>query len=297
VDIPLSYSGPGADATIMEISPPGIALGPGGSQAFSATVLDGSGAPVSGVPLFWSVDVTSGISVSNDGVVDAQGEVKGRVTATSPTGLSASAWVYVVSGEIAFVRNGHLFRGPLSTQGGEDLTPNASAAGAPAWSPDGETLYFHENGKIYQVGLDGPLADGRNPSVHPDGTKLAVDHGGGIHFMNSDGTNPTEGPDGSYPQWTSDGESLFVSGGSLHRVRADGTDRRTLDHAEGIQFLYHGPSGDRLAYVRGGSVYSVSATGGGRVRLLPQAGQDGVTAEEYRPSMDQAGDWVLATGL
>ena len=45
-----------------------------------------------------------------------------------------------------------------------------------------------------------------------------LDLDGRVYYMNSDGTHPTEGPQGSNPQWDPDGESLFVAGGSLHRM-------------------------------------------------------------------------------
>lgn len=293
INIPLSYAGPGASATSIAVTPSGVALNPGTSQRFSVEITDASGTLLIDVPVVWTVDEPAIASVSSDGMVQAREDGRARVTVTTPTSLSASAWIYVASGEIAFARDGHIFAGPLSTQGSTDLTPEADNAGAPAWSADGSTLYFHDGGEIYRAGNDEPLAEGRHPAVHPDGTRLAADREGAVYFLNSDGTNPTQGPPGSNPQWDVDGEHLFLAGGSLQRVRADDTDRRTLDRASGVQLPFLCLCGETLAYLQGGSVYVITSAGGAKERLLPAEGQGELTALS-RPTMSDDGLWVLA---
>jgi len=305
VNIPLTYSGPGVDAAVLTLSPEGYAFSPGGSATFSVEVRDQDGNFIPDVPLSWSLDAPSVASIGEGGLVQANSDGIGQVTVTTPSGLSASAWVYVVSGEFAYVRNGHVLRGPLTFQDAEDLTPDASQARTPAWSPEGETIYYEEEGLVWRVGTSTPLGEGLYPAVHPDGTKLAVQIGSNVFFMNNDGTNPTMGPSGTTPQWDNNGLSLVVAGGSIQRVRADGEERATLDLTAGVRLPSVGKFQGRIAVLQetttpnsqGGRthLFIMGPSGEERTRLLPVDPESELQGHS-RPTLSPNEEWVLVSG-
>lgn len=276
VQIPLVYSGPGATATSVTVSPAQVVLAPGGGASLTATVLGDGGAPVAGVPLFWTA--TGAATVSGAGAVTMAAEGVGVVTVSTPSGQQATATFYGVTGEIAYVEGGALkvrdaVGGAASTRG--------EGAEQPAWSPDGAQLYYVSGGVVQRAG-GGPLADGAWPGVSPDGAKLAVERGGTVWFLNDDGTGATQGPSGQAPVWA-DGARLLVGGGGIHRVRADGADRTTLVPAGASLPALAGDG--RLAWIDAGSLHATDAPG-----AL-------VSGAIGRPSWSPDGRWlVVATG-
>ena len=122
------------------------------------------------------------------------------------------------------------------------------------------------------------VTDGGWPSVSPDRTKLAVERSGRVWFTNLDGSNPTEGPAGTTPVWMANGSHLAVGGGSVQRVRADGSDRSTL--AGGAASLPALGPGGRIAVVSGDAL-EVDGQG----RLL-----GGVSG---RPAWSPSGAWLV----
>lgn len=222
VQIPLVYSGPGATATSVTVGPTQVVLAPGGSATVGSSVLDAGGAVIAGVPVAWTT-TAPGVATVSGGAVTAVGEGLATVTATTPTGLASSATVYVVGGELAYVEGGTL---KVRSVAAGTPTERGTGASQPAWSADGGRLFYVSDGVVQRSG-GGALVHGSWPSVSPDGTKLAVERGGQIFFANDDGTAPTPGPTGTTPAW-SDGEAVVVGGGSIERVRADGSGRTTV---------------------------------------------------------------------
>ncbi len=282
VQIPLVYTGPGATATSVTVGPAQVLLAPGGSATVGASVKDAGGAVVAGVPLAWATSASGVATVTASGVVTASGEGVATVTATTPTGLAASATVYVVGGELAYVEGGI-----LKVRGVAAGTPTDRATGGasqPSWSPDGSKLYYVSGGQVWRA--EGPpLSTGSWPSVSPDGTKLAVERGGQVWFVNDDGSEATQGPGGTSPVWA-DASTLLVGGGSVQRVKADGTGRTTV--VEGGATLPALAGDGRIASVAAGELH---VTGVSRALLTGATG---------RPTWSPSGRWLVvatASGL
>jgi len=223
VQIPLRYSGPGATATSIEVGPTQVVLAPGGTGTVGAAVKDAGGAVISGVPVAWTTAAAGTATVSPTGQVTGTGEGITTVTATTPTGLAASATVYVVAGELAYVEGGVL---KVRGVAGGTAAERGAGASQPSWSADGGRLYHVAGGVVHANGSALGLT-GEWPAESPDGTKLAVQRGGTVFFANDDGSQATGGPTGTAPVWR-DGVTLLVGGGSIQQVKADGTGRTTV---------------------------------------------------------------------
>lgn len=275
-NVTMRYSGPGVDAVSLQVLPTALVLEPGGSGALSATVQDASGQSVEGVPLAWSV-TAGGVAEVEEGAVRGVGDGAVEVIVSTPSGLEARAWVYVVDGELAFAQSGVV---RVRSAAGGEAAPRSThpGAGRPAWSPDGERLFYAAEGRVYRAGSEAVLAEGDWPAVSPDGTKLALEVGGRVVFTNDDGSHPTEGPGGTTPIWA-DGATLLVGGGSVQRVRADGSGRVNVVSGDaGLAAL--GPSG-RIAYIANGD--------------LRLAGSEAVLFEgaRGRPTWSPGGRWLV----
>lgn len=274
-NVTMQYSGPGVEATSIQVSPATLVLGPGGGGSFAADVQDSNGNTIADAIVAWSTSA-AGVADVADGTVTAVGEGAVEVIVATPAGLEARAWVYVVGGELAYAEGGAV---KVRAAAGGEASQRSSESGAaqPAWSPDGNRLFYVAGGRVYLAGGDG-VADGEWPSVSPDGTKLAVERSGTVYFVNDDGTHPTEGPEGATPVW-SDAASVLVSGGSVQRVRADGSGRTTL--AEGSATLPARSATGEVAYVMDGALRVV-----GRDDPLLEGAQG-------RPSWSANGLWLV----
>lgn len=275
-EIDLTYTGPGATASSVVLEPGQVVLGPGGGAELAAAVLDQNDAVIAGVPIAWSTTAEAVVAVA-DGVLTGIADGAAEVVATTPTGLEARSWVYVIDGSLAYVEGGVV---NVRTAAGGDAQARSTGGGAsgPAWGA-GDDLLYSQGGQVRRAGVTEPLFDGTWPAVSPGGSKIAAERSGQLVFANDDGSNPTAGPAGTTPAWA-DGSSLVVGGGSVQSVRADGTDRTTL--AEGAATLPAvSPSGD-VAYVEGGVLKVV----GGNEALAT-----GVTG---RPSWSGNGVWLAA---
>jgi hypothetical protein len=279
IQIPLVYAGPGATASSVTVGPAQVVLAPGGSATVGSSVRDASGSVVAGVPVGWSSSAPAVATVTASGVVTAVGEGVATVTVTTPTNLSASATIYVATGELAYVEGGALkVRGLV---GGTAVEQAGGGASQPAWSPDGARLFYVAGGVVRRAG-GGALVEGAWPSVSPDGGKLAVERGGATWFANDDGSHATAGPSGSAPVWA-DASTLLVGGGSIQRVRADGTGRTTV--VAGAAAL--------AALARDGRIASLA---GGEVRVTG-VGSALVTGAVGRATWSPNGLWlVVGTG-
>ncbi len=279
-EITLSYSGPGASAASVAIDSDGLVRGPGDSGTLTATVADAGGATIPDVPLEWRSTEPAVLAVDADGGFTAGREGAAEVVVTTPTGLEARGWAYVVGGTLAFVEGGVLkTRG---TAGGAAAVLGGGAASAPAWSRDGSVLLYADGGAIRPASGGPALADGSWPSVSPDGTRFAFERDGRIWFANLDGSLSAEGPVGSTPVWSALRE-LVVGGGSIEAMDVTGEGRTTVVPG-GATFPAVGPGG-RLAWVADGGLH----VDGGAAALV-----DGVTG---RPSWSPDGAWlVVGTG-
>ncbi|MFQ5536471.1 MAG: SdrD B-like domain-containing protein [Gemmatimonadota bacterium] len=225
VNVPLTYSGPGADAVSVELAPETVVAAANNTLTFGAGVLDGDGAVIAGSPVVWSSTNPSVVSVNDSGEAATRGDGVAQVVVTTPTGLEARAWVYVVTGNLAYVEGGAL-RTRLAA-GGQVLPQGGTAASAPAWRRDGNVLLYADNGHVFQAPNGKRLTEGSWPSLSSDGAMLAVERDGRVWLANNDGTHPTEGPPGTTPVWVG-GTRMVVGGGSIEEMEADGSGRTTL---------------------------------------------------------------------
>ena len=273
-EVALTYSGPGATATSVEVEPAQVVLGPGSTTTLTSKVLADDGSVVAGVPVSWT-STAEGVATVEEGVVTSVSDGIAHIVVALPTGLEARTAVYVVSGTLAYVQGGVV---RTSAPAGGDAADRGGDGGAtaPAWSADGARLFYAEGGSVRLAGDGSALFGGGWPSVSPDGTKLAADDGGVVVFANDDGSNATTGPAGSTPVWTGDGE-LLVGGGSVQSVRADGSGR--VDVAGGSAGLPAIGPGGAVAYVDGAALM---VAGGGTVAM-------GVGG---RPSWSPDGLWL-----
>ena len=105
---------------------------------------------------------------------------------------------------------------------------------APSWSPDGSLFvqgWTSMNNGIYKVSsdfttmerIDPNLSNVSQPSVSPDGTKIAFIRDGKVWTMGTDGSNPqllnSEISNFAMPTWSPDSKYLAVtSSGSIHII-------------------------------------------------------------------------------
>lgn len=276
LSVPLVYAGPGAQATDLSVGPGSVLVAPGAAagNAFTAEALDADGSLIANVPVSWSSASEGVATVDAGGVVTGTGEGLTRITATIPTGLEASAWAYVVAGEVAFESGGAVMVRSVASGSATDR----GAGSRPAWSADGSRLVASRGGTVTDLGTGEGLFEGSSPAVSPDGSKIAAESGGTLIFANSDGSNPTTGPAGTTPAWASP-SSLVVGGGSVERVRADGTGRTTV--AGGGAMWPALSDAGTVAWVDGGALVVDGAT------VL-----DGV---DSRPTWSPNGLWIVAS--
>lgn len=103
VPVPVQYVGPGANTASLQILPIDTILPPGGQVQLDVVALDGSGNQIADVYVSWSVSDSSG-SISPAGLF--QGPLvpdQIQVTATTPTGVTATALVITAVSGIAVV--------------------------------------------------------------------------------------------------------------------------------------------------------------------------------------------------
>ena len=249
---PLTYTGPGADAVGVEILSTGAVLPPGGSRTFEAEVLGGDGSVLTDVPLGWTVASPAVASVTDAGAVTGGG---GRtlVTVTTPTGLSASVWVYVFGGEMTFIQGGMVMTAPVV---GGTAQAIAGTGGAHGPVPTGNGVMYGEGGMVFISGV--AIMSGSWPAPSPDGTKIAADGGGVVVLANADGSGESEGPAGSLPAWAG-ATSLYVSGGSIELVDVV-SGSRSLVISGAASFPTVTAEG-RLAYLDGGGQVFIQGSG------------------------------------
>ncbi len=133
--------------------------------------------------------------------------------------------------------------------------------------PAGNGAIVYVEGGIIK-GSDVTTANaGNNPSISPNGNKVAYDSGGQLYTMDSNGANalPIPGPiTGTDPSWSSDGSTLaYINAGNVWTVSSSGagaTQRTNSGAASGPAFS---PDGTLIAYTEGATgVWTVPAGGG-----------------------------------
>ncbi|HWA85920.1 MAG TPA: hypothetical protein VG710_06845 [Opitutus sp.] len=147
----------------------------------------------------------------------------------------------------------------------------AGLAQSPHFSPDGRTVYFNRDGKLYRLRLGG----NESPVAIDTGSVTACNND---HGLSPDGTQLVIG------EIPADGKSLMyllpVAGGQPRRIEVPGP------------AYWHGwsPDGATLVYcaARGGNydVYTIPAAGGREVRLTDSPGNDN------GPDFSADGKWI-----
>ena len=127
-------------------------------------------------------------------------------------------------------------------------------------------IVYVEGGTI--KGSDVTTANaGNNPSISPNGNKVAYESGGTLWTMDINGANASQVPgpiSGTDPSWSSDGSTLaYINGGNVWTVSSSGsgaTQRTTSGTASGPAFS---PDGSLIAYADGVTgIWTVPAGGG-----------------------------------
>lgn len=81
VTIPVAYTGPGATAVGVQVSPRTGSASSGNTYTYNAVAVDGSGNPVAGTPIFWSSRDTTAATLPNAAVGTVLATGKARTTA------------------------------------------------------------------------------------------------------------------------------------------------------------------------------------------------------------------------
>ncbi|MBE7382396.1 MAG: PD40 domain-containing protein [Leptolyngbya sp. SIO1E4] len=162
---------------------------------------------------------------------------------------------------------------------------------APAWSPDGQRLFYAclgpnylctitrdgQNRQVFELG--GSTRFPRSLQWSPDGQKVVytVSLGADSYVIVNDtaGENvvslsdTTQSASDDDPAWSPDGQRLaFVSEGTIFAINADGTNPISL--AGGNHPLWS-PNGDQLAFRTVDGIWRVSADGTGLTLLIDAA--------------------------
>lgn len=210
------------------------------------------------------------------GVWLAAGDGRAPVRATTPTPSTITPLQPGANGPILFVgnRRGHYEGGTIHRiePDGSGLTALTSVGGNPTPSPDGTLVAYQLiGGEIRIIGVDGsgelrlvPSADdvpGTTSATmingwSADGSMLAFERNQDVWVVRADGTGLTNLTNSPRPlmfgfghfgeprerplpdvegkaAWSPTGDSLaFVRGGDLHVMKADGSDVRMVYHAE-----------------------------------------------------------------
>jgi TolB protein len=175
---------------------------------------------------------------------------------------------------LSFDRGGNLGIGVVSAEGGavEPVASHARVDLQPAWSPDGGSLYFLSarggGWRIYRQDLGGradsavSIVSGIQPSVSPDGRRLAYVSGQGLSILDlatgeSTLVRAEESAARMKPRWTPDGRSLLyvtedLGSNDVRVVAARGGRpiELTIDRAHHEMSPAPSPDGTRFVFVR-----------------------------------------------
>jgi len=167
----------------------------------------------------------------------------------------------------------------------------------PAWSPDGTTLAWVQSGGIYvrdlwSTFIKNPvrIATGSEPSWSANGRFLAYTTAGGdVDVVDEAGKRPRRLiGNAAEPSWSSLGQVAFVRGASIWRVSATGKSPRSLGPGTDPSWA---PSGKLIAFSYRGDIWTMNANGGSRRQLTQTADVD-----ETKPSWAAGGKEVAFEG-
>jgi hypothetical protein len=131
VTVPVSYTGPGARARSVRISPDTLTVPSGGSFAFTASALDSVGNAMPGTPIAWRV-LDSGATLAADSAgrgTAGVGRLAVRVAATLLTGPADTATLLVQPAPSAIVLvSGDAQTGPVSARLASPVTVKVIAS-------------------------------------------------------------------------------------------------------------------------------------------------------------------------
>ncbi len=184
----------------------------------------------------------------------------------SPDGRRLAFQVSIHDGSGRRIRNELLV---TTVDGGpSSRAPVDRFVGPPAWSPDGTSLLVagivgpeptdgtRPQTDLFVIGLDGEVAErltyggASEPDWAGDGT-IAFARGGQIQLMRrGDGWRQLTWRGGSAPSWAPDVRRLaFVRGGEVWSVHVDGRSPRRLTRRGGASPVWS-PDGRRIAFIR-----------------------------------------------
>lgn len=230
-------------------------------------------------------------------LVQAAGKLSAPAFSKDGQWIAFVGTAYDAKGDIYLIKRDH--KGSRSQR----LTGRDTADGAPCFSPDGKTLYFHQSkpGRIQRrlvaldlsdpksrpqpLGIDG---DGAFPSISPDGKLCAFvsfrdDPGGDIfvvHLNTKEVVPITKGANRDvFPCWSPDGQYIYFSRLSPdgdRAITANAVIFRVLAHDQ-ERFAYPVTSGSYAAYhpvVTGSRLYFLSTQKGvSNLWALPLEGE------------------------
>jgi Tol biopolymer transport system component len=219
----------------------------------------------------------------------------------------------------------------INADGGAPTPVVDGDAQDPSFSPSGRRIVYTDGDSIRTVRTDGtgqrrllgahPRGGLGSPQYSPNGKRIVFDGRPrgkpleGIWTMRRDGSrlrrlaaHPPPSPDFSgpgedAPDYSPDGRQIAFchgcptggSGGAIHRMRADGSDRRrVLRTDDDAAAPAYAPDGDRIAVSittpsvtgRGGctDLYTVTPTGSDRYRVTHWCGSDGMGGHASSPT-------------
>ncbi len=130
----------------------------------------------------------------------------------------------------------------------DSATVDAALIDAPS-DPNRKTLLFVSTRTgvptLHLAHADGsnvtPLIDGDNPAWAPDGTTIAFDRvdaeGNGVYVL-TPGTDPRRLTSGRMPTFAPDGRIVFIRGGGIWIIDADGSDEALVVSSESLHLAH-----------------------------------------------------------